>query len=172
MIVVCIFGPFFTGHAFTTIYPDYVRMPPSLSAYPQGRDDRERARATRSRGRGSTIEQWQLEDGERIFVAVTSAKPIDERVTRYLDRSNTFEDAQVEEQVGGRPAGCVMSAAIKQQYFLFGTDNTGRDLLTRTLIAGRISLAIGIFGRHRRGGDRRALWRAHPVFSAARSTRS
>ena len=37
-----------------------------------------------------------------------------------------------------------MSAAVKQQYFLFGTDNTGRDLLTRTLIAGRISLAIGL----------------------------
>ena len=32
-----------TGHAFTTIYRDYVRVPPSLSAYPQ--DDEIEARA-------------------------------------------------------------------------------------------------------------------------------
>ena len=37
-----------------------------------------------------------------------------------------------------------LSADIKRLYFLFGTDNNGRDLLTRTLIAGRISLAIGL----------------------------
>ena len=36
-----------------------------------------------------------------------------------------------------------LSATIKRIYFLFGTDNNGRDLLTRTLIAGRVSLAIG-----------------------------
>jgi oligopeptide transport system permease protein len=37
-----------------------------------------------------------------------------------------------------------LSARIEQHYFLFGTDNVGRDLLTRTLIAGRVSLAIGL----------------------------
>ena len=31
--------------------------------------------------------EWH-EEGDRILVTVTSAKPIDERVTRYLDRSN------------------------------------------------------------------------------------
>jgi oligopeptide transport system permease protein len=38
----------------------------------------------------------------------------------------------------------VLSARIERNYFLFGTDNVGRDLLTRTLIAGRVSLAIGL----------------------------
>src|SRR6478735_11024375 len=30
----CVFGPFFTGHPFDRVYPDYVRVPASLSAYP------------------------------------------------------------------------------------------------------------------------------------------
>ena len=37
-----------------------------------------------------------------------------------------------------------MSASVKKQYFYFGTDNSGRDMLTRTLMAGRVSLAIGL----------------------------
>ncbi len=35
MAVICIVGPWFTPHAFTTIYQDYNRVPPSLSAYPK-----------------------------------------------------------------------------------------------------------------------------------------
>jgi oligopeptide transport system permease protein len=37
-----------------------------------------------------------------------------------------------------------MSGKVEQKVFYFGTDNSGRDLLTRTLIAGRVSLAIGL----------------------------
>ncbi len=33
---------------------------------------------------------------------------------------------------------------IERNRFLFGTDGNGRDMLTRTLIAGRVSLAIGL----------------------------
>ena len=35
MAVICIAGPWFTPHAFNTIYQDYNRVPPSLSAYPK-----------------------------------------------------------------------------------------------------------------------------------------
>ena len=31
----CLIGPSFTGHQFTTIYQNYVRVPPSLSPYPK-----------------------------------------------------------------------------------------------------------------------------------------
>jgi oligopeptide transport system permease protein len=44
------------------------------------------------------------------------------------------------------PDGRLMriEAPIERHRFLFGTDSNGRDLLTRTLIAGRVSLAIGL----------------------------
>ncbi|MFL5155490.1 MAG: ABC transporter permease subunit, partial [Microvirga sp.] len=37
-----------------------------------------------------------------------------------------------------------IEAPIERRRFLFGTDANGRDLLTRTLVAGRVSLAIGL----------------------------
>jgi oligopeptide transport system permease protein len=37
-----------------------------------------------------------------------------------------------------------LTAEVDRVRFLFGTDSNGRDLLTRTLFAGRISLAIGL----------------------------
>ena len=37
-----------------------------------------------------------------------------------------------------------MSTATDRKHFYFGTDPSGRDLLTRTLVAGRVSLAIGV----------------------------
>jgi hypothetical protein len=44
------------------------------------------------------------------------ASEIDERNTRYLDRSDTFEDAKVESKsADGLEA--VFSAGVKQQYF-------------------------------------------------------
>jgi oligopeptide transport system permease protein len=141
MAVVCVVGPYFVPHLYTTIYADYVRTPPSFSPYPKA-EMIETALGDAVRRMRVDIEEWRQE-GERIFVTVTSSKKVDERSIRYLDRSDTFDDAKVESTT---PDGLkmVMSASIKQQYFLFGTDNTGRDLLSRTLMAGRISLAIGL----------------------------
>jgi len=38
----------------------------------------------------------------------------------------------------------VVAVEIERNRFLFGTDGNGRDLLARTLVAGRVSLAIGL----------------------------
>ena len=38
----------------------------------------------------------------------------------------------------------MLDVPVKRRTFLFGTDSNGRDLLTRTLVAGRVSLAIGL----------------------------
>jgi oligopeptide transport system permease protein len=54
-----------------------------------------------------------------------------------------FRDGRLESK---SPDGLTltMSGAIDKKYFFFGTDTNGRDLLTRTLVAGRVSLAIGL----------------------------
>ncbi len=141
MTLVCIFGPNMTGHAFTTIYSDYVRTPPSLDPYPKADAIEKQLRDAIKRARVELVE-WKLE-GDRAQVTVVSAKPVDDRVTRYLDRSDTFEDARVESK-STDGLKLTMSGRVERQTFYFGTDNNGRDMLTRTLIAGRVSLAIGL----------------------------
>ena len=141
MSVVCIFGPAVVPHDYTTIYGDYVRMAPSLSSYPKA-DMIETALDEVIKRMRVDLKEWRQE-GDEVFVTVTSTKPVDERNTRYLDRSDTFDDAKVEEK-SADGLTMVMSASVKRQFFFFGTDNTGRDLLSRTLVAGRISLAIGL----------------------------
>jgi oligopeptide transport system permease protein len=141
MALLCVFGPWFTPHQFTTIYQDYNRVPPSLSAYPKPemidlavKDAVQRARVQ--------LAGWEEKDG-KILITITSARPIDERMTRYIDRSSVFEGTQVV-QKSFDSLRLVMSASVEKQYFFFGTDNSGRDMLTRTLMAGRVSLAIGL----------------------------
>jgi oligopeptide transport system permease protein len=139
--VACLVGPLFASHPFSAIYQDYVRVPPSLSAYPKP-EAMEQALKDAMRRARVDLAKWQLIDGKVVLTA-TSSKPLDERIVRYLDRSSAFENGAVVEK---SPDGLslAMSADIERHYFLFGTDTVGRDLFTRTLIAGRVSLAIGL----------------------------
>jgi oligopeptide transport system permease protein len=141
MTIVCVVGPWFVPHDFTTIYADYVRTPPSLSSYPKAEMIQGALDDVVKRMR-LDIAEWH-QDGNRVFVTLKGSKKIDERNVRYLDRSDAFDDAKVE-SVSDDGLSMTMSAAVKQMYFIFGTDNVGRDLLSRTLMAGRVSLAIGL----------------------------
>jgi oligopeptide transport system permease protein len=141
MALLCIFGPWFTPHEFTTIYQDYNRVPPSLSAYPKP-EMIDLAVSDAVRRSRVELAGWEEKEG-KIIITVTSAKPIDERMIRYIDRSSVFENTTVAEK-SADGLKLVMSADVEKLYFFFGTDNSGRDMLTRTLMAGRVSLAIGL----------------------------
>jgi len=141
MALLCIAGPWYAPHDFSTIYEDYTRVPPSLSAYPKA-DRIGEAVADAARRARLDVTGWEERDG-RVFISLAATKSIDPRVTRYFDRSDVFDSAQVEGQSSdGR--SLTLSAGIQRTYFFFGTDSTGRDLLTRTLVAGRVSLSIGL----------------------------
>lgn len=141
MGLVCIIGPWFEPHQYTTIYSDYVRTPPSFSAYPKEEMIKTALDDVVRRMRVDIKDMKQ--DGSNLTITLSSSKPIDERYLRYLDRSDTFDGAQV---LSKSPEGneLVIGTTVRQAYFFFGTDNIGRDLLSRTLVAGRISLAIGL----------------------------
>ena len=141
MGLLCVIGPLFTPHEFTTIYQDYNRVPPSFSAYPKP-EMIDLAVSDAVHQSRVQLAGWEEKDG-KINITVTSAKPIDERLIRYIDRSSVFERTQVVEK-SADGLKLVMNTSVEHQYFFFGTDNSGRDMLTRTLMAGRVSLAIGL----------------------------
>lgn len=141
MTLACAFGPLLTGHPYDRVYQDYVRIPASLSSYPKAEalPGAVQRIASRIRATPSDI----VTQGNRVKLVLTAQRPIDQRLLVYFDRSDQFRTPVItgNEQEGRRLS---LDVPIKRQYFLFGTDSNGRDLLTRTLIAGRVSLAIGL----------------------------
>ncbi len=137
-----IFGPMVSPHPYEKIYPQFVRMAPSLEAYPRADTivpglEREMARA---RLKGGEPEL----SGSKLTVDVTSSagRELDERLLRYFERSDLFSNPKLElaaDKLSGK-----LSLDVARNYFFFGTDNLGRDMMTRTFIGVRISLAIGL----------------------------
>ncbi|WP_019903513.1 ABC transporter permease [Methylobacterium sp. 77] len=141
MILACLVGPRFTGHEPGRIYPDLVRTAPSLAAHPEPGEIAPALTRLAFRMR-VTVSDIAV-SGDRVRLVLSDmAKPIDERVLVYLPRSDLFGPATVlDRQDGGRRL--VVEAPLGRLRFLLGTDMLGRDLLTRSLVAGRVSLLIG-----------------------------
>lgn len=134
-------GPSLTGHPFDRVYPEYTRVPASLQSHPQPDQIRPAVERISSRLR-ARAEAVEVQGGE-VRVTLTGQRPIDLRGLAFFERSDMFGKAEVISQEDeGRKI--VAAIPIEQRRFLFGTDANGRDLLTRTLIAGRVSLAIGL----------------------------
>lgn len=136
-----IFGPMISPHPYDKIYPQFVRVAPSLEAYPRADTimpglDRELARA---RLQPSAEPEMT---GSNIVVDFTAQRPTDERVLRYFQRSDLFSNPKIELASDGLSGKLTLDVA--RNYFVLGTDNLGRDLMTRIFIGVRISLSIGL----------------------------
>ncbi|GJD61575.1 ABC transporter permease [Methylobacterium frigidaeris] len=137
----CLVGPFVTGHPYDRLYYDYPGTPPSLALYPKPASVRPALDrlAFRMRVRAEDV----AVTGDAVRLTLASDKPVDSRVLTFFSRSDTFGEARIlgRSEDGRRLA---VEAPLRSLRFLAGTDTLGRDLLTRTLVAGRLSLALGL----------------------------
>lgn len=137
----CLVGPLLTGHPYDKVYPDYVRLPASVASHPRAEAVPAAVARIATRIR-ATAGEVSVENGI-VRLALTAPRPIDPRLLVYFERSDQFGAARIVES-GDDGRRLVVVAPLKSLRFLFGTDGNGRDLLTRTLMAGRVSLSIGL----------------------------
>ncbi|QUS57179.1 ABC transporter permease subunit [Pseudovibrio brasiliensis] len=136
-----IIGPMLSPHPYDQVYRDYVKTPASLEAYPKQDEIQPAFEKIVKRAR-MTVDSYELTDG-KVTATVTSRRKLDERYARYFDRSDLFESAAIT-NISADKKSATVTADIQYMHFYFGTDANGRDMLTRTLIAGRVSLTIGL----------------------------
>jgi oligopeptide transport system permease protein len=139
--IACLFGPLISGHAYDRVYTDYVKIPASFTAHPA--PDRIEPAVERIAARLRAKPENIRVEGDVLHLTIVAPRAIDERSLAFFERSDLFHAAKVlsREDDGKRMA---LEVPIQRLHFWFGTDGNGRDVLTRTLIAGRVSLAIGL----------------------------
>ena len=136
-----IFGPILSPHPYDKIYPQFVRVGPSLEAYPRADAILPGLERELQRARLKSAGEPDL-TGETISIDFTATRPTDERVLRYFERSDLFSNPKIE--LADDKLSGTLTLDVSRNYFLLGTDNLGRDLLTRIMIGVRMSLAIGV----------------------------
>ncbi len=141
LALAAIFGPLVAPHPYDRVYAQYVRTPASLEAYPRGDEIAPQFENALSRARVTSGEVTV--EGSTVSAPISSEESLDPRIVRYVDRSDLFDNARIEDLSADGRSG-TMAADVIRVRFLFGTDGNGRDLLARILIGMRISLAIGV----------------------------
>jgi oligopeptide transport system permease protein len=139
--LISVFGPILAPHDYDTVYRDYVKVPASLEAYPRP-EQVEPGFGSAARRARLTVESYQRE-GDKVVALVSSSRAIDPRSVQYFDRSDLFANTVLSDLAEDQKSARI-TADINYMHFYFGTDANGRDMMTRTFIAGRVSLTIGL----------------------------
>jgi oligopeptide transport system permease protein len=134
-------GPHFLNHTYDQVFPSYVSIPPSLEPRPDVTNLQGVVEGIASRARVD-LKEFEV-SGQTFTATVTSDSEVDPRTTRYFDRANEFENTKVTAtEDDGRTLK--LEGNVNREYFFFGTDSNGRDLLVRVMLGGQISIAVGI----------------------------
>jgi oligopeptide transport system permease protein len=144
MLLIALFsfaGPLFTPHRYDQVFSSYVTIPPSLEARPDESSLQAAMEGIAARAR-VRLDRFEV-NGQAFAATISADAPIDARTTRYFDRANEFRDTKV---VGSENEGRVLKVEgqLNREYFPFGTDPNGRDLLARVMLGGQISIAVGV----------------------------
>ncbi|MDQ0318107.1 oligopeptide transport system permease protein [Pararhizobium capsulatum DSM 1112] len=144
LVLIAIFsflGPLFINHSYDQVFPSYVSIPPSLEARPDAGSLQDAMEGVTGRARVE-LKEFAVE-GQTFTATITSDQPIDPRATRYFDRANEFDATQV---VATENDGKTLKLEgnVSREYFFFGTDPNGRDMLARVMLGGQISIAVGL----------------------------
>ena len=137
----CLVGPLVAPHPYDRVYPDYTRTPPSLAPLP--RADQIGPALDRIAARLRVRVEAVLVGTDPVRAILVAPRPIDLRGLALIERSDLFGAPLVVERTdGGRRL--VLDVPVERHRFPFGTDVNGRDLVSRTLQAGRVSLGVGL----------------------------
>jgi oligopeptide transport system permease protein len=139
----CFGGPLLASGAYDKVYPDYVRAPPSIWPHPTQAEASAALDRIASRMR-VRVESFSIKGGQPL-ATLQADRPIDERGLAYFERSDAFGAGRIlERRDDGRTLEVM--APLHRVWLPAGADGNGRDLLTRMMIAGRISLIVGVLG--------------------------
>ena len=134
-------GPHFLTHTYDQVFSSYVSVAPSLEPRPDLNNLQGVMEGVASRARVE-LKEFSVE-GQTFTATITSSSAIDPRATRYFDRANEFENTRViATENDGRTLK--LEGDVNREYFFFGTDSNGRDMLARVMLGGQISIAVGV----------------------------
>ncbi|PYE87878.1 ABC transporter permease [Phyllobacterium leguminum] len=134
-------GPHFISHTYDQVFPSYVLTRPSLEPRPDTSTLQGVMENVAGRARVK-LQSFEL-DGETFTATVTSDSTIDPRTSRYFDRANEFRDTEVV-ATGNDGKSMTLTGKVSREYFPFGTDSNGRDLMARVMLGGQVSIAVGL----------------------------